>query len=1371
MKKCQCQTDIPRDGSGQLTRFLKFLDPEYAKIDDRNFTELLTFAKNYASHIRFYKLESDNCNEEESWRSFFRNDLTVLAASVAQFDLAQVQKDYLETRNNFEEHPDIDIFKALFKPLLGICTALDKWAVRGSQDFPLRKDIELAIQSTLHKQIMGVYVLSKSAMLVNNGNELDIEFEPADDSLWGLDNNIPINTQLYKGTNLSEQLFNASLEVDTIFNACFGVISDIVGSADSYLSFSLDKFPHHQPHMALFIAFLKLFKIAQKQLNGLTEKHLNYYYRDILHLTEKAAQPDHVNLIFELAKNTDVFALAKGTQLSAGKDDTGMEQLYETDSEIVLNKAQVKEIGNLFIETKTTSIKGPDGETITTQRERFYARPIANSADGFGAPFKEEVPKWHPFGADAVRRLTSCGTIQTLRSANYAQVGFALASPLLRLASGQRKIQMKITGLSDSKLTERSFNIQGTFEKKWTPLERVSEAQRKDWVDNHGDVNTTDWNGFLVENALIHIFLSKSFPGLIPYDPELHTDFNYPTREPVLQITFNQDDEAIDNALFESLSFRKPEDFGLTIKVRNLSGLVLENEQGVQPSGKAFYPFTMIPNHGAILKIDSEEIAAKNYAALKVESPNIEWQDGTGIDGLDEIVPGADGLSLKLNKTALIGADFDVIQKIAQRSKMNGVTLNYNAEQSRINPLCDQFFHVYPFGVAETNVSQNYAVNQHLNNLQIAYTLGTDSGRPIVYAGNRVLPSFKYGLRPLVLNAEALEKDINATTINFRNAAGENVAVAASDLTARSVMSVLPKASAVTSDQVNAARKTGIKTSQNLSLLQQNQYSGYIQQEGNLYIGVGNLVPPQNLSLLFQIAEGSGMDDDKDVPPIHWSYLSNNYWLPLPASNVISDDTYGLQTTGIILLDIPEDATSNNTLMTTGLHWFCVSVDANSHRFPYIINVVAQAVKATFKNQQNSAAHFQKPLPASSVTKLVDKPAEVKKVDQPFESYGAVPGEVGQELWMRASERLRHKDRAITVHDYEKLILEHFPDIFKVKCITHKDPNCNCRDIVLLDNALAFAEENVGGDEGSFGKAIIKQARNNPAEVQKTADMLICCGPQVAPGHVMVVPIANMRNRNSVNILQPRTSRRVMLDIEKFLLKRVSPFVKVHARNPIYEELLLAFRVKFHLGIDKGYYLKLLNEELQQFLTPWVFSDEVDIPFTGKVYASAVINFIEERSYVDYISDFMMYVTKCNCCSHTFLSGLEKVFREYLLHEPQPVLNMNTSDEVWDFIRDQRENVIEIAERLILNWTNYSLPEQELMLGVIKWFIEKVRELGISDLLGTAKAFPDFNLTTMAEPSEARSILVSASQHIILLEEDEGQRKPCQKKKELLARV
>ena len=98
----------------------------------------------------------------------------------------------------------------------------------------------------------------------------------------------------------------------------------------------------------------------------------------------------------------------------------------------------------------------------------------------------------------------------------------------------------------------------------------------------------------------------------------------------------------------------------------------------------------------------------------------------------------------------------------------------------------------------------------------------------------------------------------------------------------------------------------------------------------------------------FQFAEGSAEDEDDDPPPINWSYLTYNEWRPLKAENIVSDGTYGFQTTGIIKIDIPADASAHNTIITDGLLWLSASVTENANRIPQLIDIVTQAVEAEF---------------------------------------------------------------------------------------------------------------------------------------------------------------------------------------------------------------------------------------------------------------------------------------------------------------------------------------------------------------------------------------------------------------------------------------
>ena len=44
-----------------------------------------------------------------------------------------------------------------------------------------------------------------------------------------------------------------------------------------------------RPHVALFLTFLHLLRHAQDHLNSLTRQHLDFYYRQVLHMTRSRA--------------------------------------------------------------------------------------------------------------------------------------------------------------------------------------------------------------------------------------------------------------------------------------------------------------------------------------------------------------------------------------------------------------------------------------------------------------------------------------------------------------------------------------------------------------------------------------------------------------------------------------------------------------------------------------------------------------------------------------------------------------------------------------------------------------------------------------------------------------------------------------------------------------------------------------------------------------------------------------------------------------------------------------------------------------------------------------------------------------------------
>ena len=217
------------------------------------------------------------------------------------------------------------------------------------------------------------------------------------------------------------------------------------------------------------------------------------------------------------------------------------------------------------------------------------------------------------------------------------------------------------------------------------------------------------------------------------------------------------------------------------------------------------------------------------------------------------------------------------------------------------------------------------------------------------------------------------------------------------------------------------------------------QYS----ENGHLYIGIQDLQDKQELSLLFQMDEGNE-NPDLEPPEVSWNYLSNDNWIKFNDEEFVSDSTNGMLNTGIIRFHPPSSldateshppATTSNSLMPNGFHWFEARVPDNVNAFPEAIAIVPQAASATHLLQTPASEHLNETLPANSITKLVAPVSAIDTVKQPYSSFGGKGQEVYAQFVRRVSERLRHKDRAITMWDYERLVLEQFPDIYKVKCL------------------------------------------------------------------------------------------------------------------------------------------------------------------------------------------------------------------------------------------------------------------------------------------------------------------------------------------------
>ena len=129
----------------------------------------------------------------------------------------------------------------------------------------------------------------------------------------------------------------------------------------------------------------------------------------------------------------------------------------------------------------------------------------------------------------------------------------------------------------------------------------------------------------------------------------------------------------------------------------------------------------------------------------------------------------------------------------------------------------------------------------------------------------------------------------------------------------------------------------------------------------------------------------------------------------------------------------------------------------------------------------------------------------------------------------------------------------------------------------------------------------------------------------MAPGHVLIVVVPDLRNRNAIDPLRPRVDANTISCIREHVAQRAGMGVQVTVRNPRYQKIHLDFRVRFHDGYEFNFYQRVLQQELIQMLSPWAFDSGRELSFGGTIYKSVLLDFIEERDYVDYVTDFQMH--------------------------------------------------------------------------------------------------------------------------------------------------
>lgn len=1204
MAQCSDERNrLQRDGTSQSQRRLAALDPASAPVDQRGVEDFLVFALRFASYVKHFD-EDDRQGQEGTWESFFACDASALIAAIEKTNPRPIRD---AVRATLEAVPEPAALARLFELLGDLALRLEDWQRGVGTATEFRDQIRKRIRANLATPLCRLigYNLA-AASRFDAVAELDFTgFSEAwsvalceaapDDSLFtgaGSEEQQIADGSLLAGADREARQIAAALgRLETLFAAFYSVLVEVIGLAPRYFDDDLDGRSDHEPHFALFVAFLRLYLLVRDDANKLTQKHLDFFYQKVLGIEKRAPDPDHLHVVVELARQVkDDHRIATKTELDAGKDDTGVALRYALDEDLVANKAQVESFKTVFVVYDREALDFPQKRVI----KNVTAAPIANSQDGLGAELEDtERPSWPTLGSAGMPD---------------ARIGFALASRALLLAEGKRTITLSLEAKSlpdelTTEAIETAFEVLLSGEKGWIKPDGVKPKIIAAPVNTGAGVSV---RGGTLE---LTITLEKKNDAVTSADKEvLGEDFG--TTLPVLKVTLRHpaasEAAVYPYGLLKDLTLEK---VTLETDVEDLTDVIVQNDAFAMDPSKPFTPFGPSPRVGSSFYVGSREAFQKNLTQVTL---NVTW----------DLLPDEpfttyyEAYDVASDKLAL--SKFTVAAQVLQDGLWNEV------EPSLVD---SRLFG----GVA----GKAPAGERDL----VIEGLGKQAPR-VIDELTEWKPATRHGFLRLTLDGQAFFHDVYVNVLTRQTLAAARMPDATSGALYRvraaagdqnyvvkgcpnsespacghpvdptKVEVILPNApytptikafsldyeasidteSSPEHFELFHVEPFGLRRVAAPAGEKQPHLLPQYDQEGTLFVGVKDLEPLDSLSVLFQVAEATA-DTDVPKPDVSWAYLADDEWLDFEEHEITADATRGLITSGVVTFKIPRAVTSKNTRLPSGLHWLRAAVAVGAGGVSELIDAHAQAVRATFVDRGNDPHHLEVPLEAGKVSGLVRDDAKVAGVEQPYDSFGARPAESGLAFYTRVAEHLRHKGRAITLFDYERLVLESFPGIYKVKCINHTDRQ---------------PAERPGGDDVH----------------------------SLAPGHVLIAVVPDFTKLKAVDRRRPKVTLDELDEIATFLQSINCPFARndrsdgrarLHVVNPIYEEVRVAFGVRFRPEVSAvSFHKRLLNEAINRFLSPWAFEDAADVAFGGRVYKSSILNFVEEQTYVDYVTDFVM---------------------------------------------------------------------------------------------------------------------------------------------------
>lgn len=1175
---------VIRDGTSQEDRLLPALKPGYIHVDETRFEDLMAMAFEYAELLEYRDMGNRPAGD---WKAFFEADEACILASLLATNLNLIEADFLSALGQSKRQPlplsEGDTGGNIFAAL-DLARKIDAWhtqlgALSSEEAMRTCEKIADIIEHMLGEEFQKLCAFLDGTDMAAAGTVI-----PELGEIWyGPE----------RSSNAFEKVPPEGFEnfLKSNFYSFRNAVLLLQEWAKESLSRSLKR-SDHDPAMGLYISFLKLFGKVKGQFNDFTQRHTNFYYEDVLKVPRREYVSDGVHLVFSPDVPGREILVARGTEFEARLDASNEELIYTADNELRVTDAEVCSLHTLYFgrnrlsspENRITDRRGADGVpkrfTTSAKLNRIVRKKVAANEAGRAYPL---------FGS----YQRSKAEFQF----EEADIGFAVASNVLLMKQGSRDVIITFK-FQSARASEKGQGIFGKFAeglgrilktspedaffKAFRNMFRISLTGEQGWleVEEYFPLSRViDAKGCESDSLKIRIHLPDSAGAIVPYSRELHGE-GFDAGLPIARFYLNPDAYMYPYSLLRRLVVRE-----ITIEadVKGCTDVLVYNQLGQLKAGAQFNPFGMIPSPGDYFIVGHYEAAMKELADFEV---NVEWgglpQNTSGFEGYYRAysmpfdnsvfkanlsvlrkrrwIPSAENEQPEMDLFESANAEedggYNRIEK-TRRISFRGLCRfasplkNVSEESYGYTPITkDGFFRL-------TLSNPPYAFGHKEFPLELSRTMTANARRKRF----GIFRLFRKALPQMALPNQPYAPLVRAISVNYR---------AISRISLENVVSAEEEH---LREKIYHLHPLGVEPLSPKSYGKAHLVPQY-KADGNLFIGISATRLSGILTLFFHLCEDSRPESATKAFNISWHYLAGNKWKRLEKSRVVSDTTRGFLSSGIVTLDIPSDIKRGGTVLPGDLYWLRVSADgADIHTLCSLYDVHAQALKATWKRQPgNGDAHLGTKLPAGTIKKSKTTIAGIQEIRQIMDSFGGASPESDMQRIVRVSERLKHKNRAVTPSDYEHLILQQFPEIYKVKCFP-----------CMSDRAKHRGE--------------------------------------IKAGNLLIVLIPYLKESSTMN-MQLMVNALLLREVRAFVSGLSSAFVKVHVRNPAYEKIQVRCKVKFKQGMH-GYLANRLNQAIVDYISPWS-SSGLKAEFDWRIRCNDIQSYIQELDFVEAVSGLSM---------------------------------------------------------------------------------------------------------------------------------------------------